>query len=50
VVGEVEFVGAFGAEGRWLDSTSSRHVGTLGKSFTRKLEIVQISKNGQIFM
>ena len=27
-------VGAFGAEGRWFDSTSSRHVGTLGKSFT----------------
>src|SRR6218665_3818979 len=25
----------FGAEGRWFDSTSSRHVGTLGKSFTR---------------
>ena len=28
-------VGAFGAEGRWFDSTSSRHVGTLGKSFIR---------------
>ena len=27
--------GAFGAEGRWFDSTSSRHVGALGKSFTR---------------
>src|SRR6218665_2017690 len=24
-----------GAEGRWFDSTSSRHVETLGKSFTR---------------
>src|SRR6218665_1702191 len=31
----VEIVGALGAEGRWFDSTSSRHVGTLGKSFTR---------------
>jgi len=31
----VEIVGAFGAEGRWFDSTSIRHVGTLGKSFTR---------------
>ena len=28
-------VGAFGVEGRWFDSTSSRHVETLGKSFTR---------------
>ena len=25
----------FGAEGRWFESHSSRHVGTLGKSFTR---------------
>src|SRR6218665_421414 len=31
VVGRV----VFGAEGHWFDSTSSRHVGTLGKSFTR---------------
>src|SRR6218665_3344953 len=31
----VEIVGAFGAEGSWFDSTSSRHVGNLGKSFTR---------------
>jgi len=35
VVGYEDIVGAFGAEGRWFDSTSSRHVGTLGKSFTR---------------
>ena len=28
-------VGAFVAEIRWFDSTSSRHVGTFGKSFTR---------------
>jgi len=35
VVGWKVVVGAFGAEGRWFDSTSSRHVGTLGKSFTR---------------
>jgi len=27
--------GAFGVEGRWFDSTSSRDGGTLGKSFTR---------------
>src|SRR6218665_3098936 len=26
---------SFGAEGRWFDSTSSSHVKTLGKSFTR---------------
>src|SRR6218665_2349810 len=34
VVCWVVVVGAFGAEGRELDSTSSCHVGTLGKSFT----------------
>ena len=28
----VEIVSAFGAEGNWFDSTSSRHVGTLDKS------------------
>ena len=28
IVGWEEVVGAFGAEGRWFDSTSSRHVGT----------------------
>jgi len=28
-------VGAFGAEGRWFNSTSSYHVLNLGKSFTR---------------
>ena len=33
--GPVVVFGAFGAEGRWFDSTSSRLVGTLGKSFTR---------------
>ena len=27
--------GAFGAEGRWFDSTSSRHVGAMSKSFPR---------------
>jgi len=31
----VEIVGAFGALGRWFDSISSHHLGTLGKSFTR---------------
>src|SRR6218665_1932629 len=35
VVGRVVVIGAFDAEGRWFDSTSSCHVGTLGKSFTR---------------
>src|SRR6218665_3581089 len=35
VVGRVVVIGAFGAEGRWFNSTSSRHVGTLDKSFTR---------------
>ena len=30
-----KFVDTFGAEGRWLVSTSSRHVWTLGRSFTR---------------
>src|SRR6218665_2959700 len=34
-IGLVNIVDAFGAEGPWLDSTFSRHVGTLGKSFTR---------------
>ena len=28
--------GAFGVEGRWFESHSSPHVGTLGKSFTRR--------------
>jgi len=31
----VKIVRAFGTEGRWFDSTPSRHLGTLGKSFTR---------------
>src|SRR6218665_3759412 len=31
VVGRAVVIGAFGAEGRWFDSTSSRHVETLGK-------------------
>jgi len=31
----MEIVGSFGAEGRRFDSTSFRHVGTSGKSFTR---------------
>jgi len=33
-------VGAFGAEGSWFDSTSSCHVDTLGKSFSRRLVVV----------
>jgi len=33
--GAVVVFGAFGAEGRWFKSHSSRHVGTLGKFFTR---------------
>ena len=33
MVGWAMVVGAFGAEGRWFDSTYSHHVGTLGKSF-----------------
>jgi len=33
--GVVGLVVVFGAEGCWFDSTSSRHVGTLGKSFAR---------------
>jgi len=35
VVGRVVVIGAFGAEGSWFDSTSSRYAGTLGKSFIR---------------
>ena len=34
-VGWVVVDGAFGVDGRWIDSTSSRHEGTLGKSFAR---------------
>jgi len=29
------WLSAFGAKGRWFESHSSRHIGTLGKSFTR---------------
>src|SRR6218665_182949 len=32
--GSVVVFGAFGAEGCWFESHSSRHVGTLGKSCT----------------
>ena len=31
--GSVVFFGAFGAGGRWFESHSVHHVGTLGKSF-----------------
>ena len=34
MIGWAVVVGAFCAESHWFDSTSSRHVGTLGKSFT----------------
>ena len=33
--GWVVVFGAFGEEGCWFESHSSRHIGTLGKSFTR---------------
>src|SRR6218665_1615418 len=33
--GSVVVFGAFGVEGRWFESHSGRHVGTLDKSFTR---------------
>ena|SRR6218665_145321 len=33
--GSLVVFGALGAEGRWFEFHSSRHVGTLGKSFTR---------------
>ena len=36
--GSIVVIGAFGAEGRWFESHSSRHVGTLGKSITRSCQ------------